>query len=136
MRKQVKSILFVLSCLFIGALPYFFFRPPFSWLPVIGRREEAIADISWMPLFMSDFVLYHLSDVLWALALAETAYLIKKNLRHAVAISFASTALFETMQYFGVIRGTGDIWDIIFAAISLVVYFFFKKGVCKNEKGT
>jgi hypothetical protein len=134
MPNKTKSIAFIIATLFIGTMIYLLFRPPLSWLPSIKGWDKAIIDISWLPLPISGFILYHFSDVLWALAFAETLYVIKNNLYIAVLISLVSTAVFETLQYFGVARGTGDIWDFIFVAISLSIYFVIKKGVNKNEK--
>jgi glycopeptide antibiotics resistance protein len=75
-----------------------------------------------------------LSDVLWALAFAETVYVIKKSVAFCVIASFCLTVAFEMLQYFGIVRGTGDIWDIIFVAIFLSIYYTIKKRGKMNER--
>jgi len=70
---------------------------------------------------------------MWALALAETVYFLKRSLWLSVIIALAMTILFETAQYFKVVGGTGDIFDVIFVAVSLSIYFLIKKGLHKNE---
>jgi hypothetical protein len=132
--RQVKSVIFILITLFFGALIYLLFRPPLSWLQGVGGWNNVIIDISRLPLPVSNFILYHLSDVLWALALAETIYFIKKNLYLAFWLALILTVLFETMQYFKIVKGTGDIWDIIFVAVSLSIYFMIKKRKYRHEE--
>jgi len=134
MNNKFKSILFIFISLSLGTLIYVLFRPPLSWFPTIPDWDKAIVDISWLPTPLSSFILYHLSDVMWALALSETIFLIKKNLLFAVVITFVLTVIFESMQYLKLVRGTGDIWDVIFVTISLSIYYFIKKRSLKNEK--
>jgi hypothetical protein len=129
-----KSILFIFSALLIGSSVYLLFRPPFTWLPEIGGWNKAVVDLSRLPTPVSDFILYHLSDVMWALALAETVYVVKKNLYLGVFTALGLTILFEVMQYSGIVRGTGDIWDVIFVAISLSIYYLIKKRRYQHEK--
>jgi len=131
---KYKSIFFITVSLFVGALIYLLFRPPLSWVPNIWGWDKAIIDISWLPSFVSGFILFHLSDILWALAFAETIYVIKRSLYLAVSISFISTTTFETLQFVGIVRGTGDIWDVILVTISLSMYFFIKKGYMKMKR--
>ena len=134
MNNKFKSILFIFISLSLGTLIYVLFRPPLSWFPTIPDWDKAIVDISWLPTPLSSFILYHLSDVMWALALSETIFLIKKNLLFAVVMAFILTVIFESMQYLKLVRGTGDIWDVIFVTISLLIYYFIRKRSLKNEK--
>ena len=134
MNNKFKSILFIFISLSLGTLIYVLFRPPLSWFPTIPDWDKAIVDISWLPTPLSSFILYHLSDVMWAVALSETIFLIKKNLLFAIVMAFILTVIFESMQYLKLVRGTGDIWDVIFVTISLLIYYFIRKRSLKNEK--
>jgi hypothetical protein len=78
MQSKIKSLSFISVSLFFGMLIYFLFRPPLSWMPKISGWDRTIIDLAWVPLPVSAFIKYHLSDILWALALAETVYIIKK----------------------------------------------------------
>jgi hypothetical protein len=129
MKNKTGSILFIFITLLAGMLIYFLFRPPLSWFPDIRGWDKTIVDLSWLPLPVSVFIKYHLSDILWALALAETVYVISNNLKFAFLTALVSTLLFEIMQYFGIVKGTGDILDVVFVAGSLSIYFIIKKGV-------
>jgi hypothetical protein len=120
--------------LLVGSLVYLLFRPPLSWFPKIASWDSAVIELSCLPSFISSFVKFHLSDVVWALALGETVYFIKKNLLLGVVIALASTIIFESMQFLGIIPGTGDIWDIIFVTIALSIYYIIKKRGIFNEK--
>ena len=134
-RKKIKSIFIILTLLLIGLLIYVLFRAPLSWLAVLNSTNQAIIDLSWLPTPLATFILNHLTGVVWALALAETVYVIKDNYLLGTFIAFASTVLFESMQYFNFIPGTGDIWDVIFVTISLIGYLLIKKRG-RNEKKT
>ena len=135
LRKK-KSIMYILVALLIGVLIYVLFRPPLQRSVAFQYRNHAIVDLTWLPTPISIFVLYHLADILWALAFAETVYVIKGSHTLGALIALVSTALFETMQYFGVFAGTGDIWDVIFVAISLFGYWAIKgrRGVRNENK--
>ena len=128
------SIFFIATALFIGSSVYILFRTPLSWFPDISGWDRAIINLSGVSPQLSAFIKFHLSDVMWALAFAETVYIIKNSLWLGVIVALVATILYEAMQYFGVIRGTGDIWDIFFVAISLAIYFILRKRGIMYEK--
>ena len=131
--RSKKSILFILITLTAGVLIYVFLRPPLYWSSTLIVLNHEIVDITWLPPYISMFILYHFADILWALAFAETVYVINGNHMLGIIVAFISTVLFETMQYFDILPGTGDIWDVFFVAISLFIYLVIRKGV-RNEK--
>ncbi|MCL2605562.1 MAG: hypothetical protein FWD90_13905 [Defluviitaleaceae bacterium] len=128
MSNTAKSIMFIHITLLIGVMVYILLKPPLSWMPNVGGWDKPIINITWMPKPISDFILYHLSDVLWALAFAETVFVIKRNLCFVVLIVFTLTVVYEAAQYIGIVKGTGDIRDIIFVAFSLSIYYKITKG--------
>jgi hypothetical protein len=70
------------------------------------------------------------------LSFVETIYIICKNKYLSVITVLILTILFEVGQYYNIIKGTGDKWDVIFVATMLVVYLLillFRKER-KNEK--
>ncbi|MCL2634135.1 MAG: hypothetical protein FWD34_06430 [Oscillospiraceae bacterium] len=134
MKRPVGSFLFMFTALLLGVMIYVLFRPPLSWFPIIGNLDNAIIDLSQLPIFLSDFIKYHLSDILWALALAETVYIIKNNIYFAFFTALILTILFEIMQYIGIVSGTGDVLDVVFVACSLSIYFIIKKRKHRHEK--
>jgi len=130
--SKLKSIIFIFASLFIGLLTYILFRPIPQWNAMFffGRLDiestTAIIVLSHNPI--SKFIMFHLADILWALALAETIYVIKRNLLLATILPVVFTILIELAQYFDVIFGTGDILDVIFVGISLGVYYLARSG--------
>ena len=134
MKKEYKSILLIYIFLSLGTLIYILFRPPLSWFPSIPDWDKAVVNISFLPSLISSFILYHLSDVMWALALSETIFLIKKNLLLSITTVFILTVMFESLQFLKIVKGTGDIWDVIYVTIFLSIYYFIKKRSWKNEK--
>ena len=123
-----KSWIMILLPLFLGTIIYLLFRPPLSWFPNVFGWEKAVIDISGMPAPISVFILYHLSDVLWAISFAEILYAINRNRRSAIAVVIAVTVLLNIAQYFKIVKGTADILDIIYIVISLSIYFIIGKG--------
>ena len=108
--------------LLTGISVYLLFRPPLSWFPYILGWDSVIINLSPLPIFLSDFIKFHLTDILWALSFVEVIYLITKNKYIAITIVIVSTIIFEVGQYFGIISGTGDIRDVICVLIMLVIY--------------
>ncbi|MDR2599662.1 MAG: hypothetical protein LBC73_05245 [Oscillospiraceae bacterium] len=135
-KNYIRSFIFVFAMLFIGMLVYVFLRSSFLWITIFPNHNQPIIDITWLPTPISIFILYHLSDVLWALAFAETVFIIMNNYTLGVVIALVSTVLFETAQYINIIPGTGDIWDIFFVAVALSVYWVIKKYIDTKEKRT
>jgi len=122
--------------LFIGALVYLLFRPPLPLIRNIIAWEDSLISLAVLPDFISSFILYHLTDVLWALSFVEAVYFISKNKYLAVIIVTIFTTIFEIGQHYGFIRGTGDIWDVVFVIVMLVIYFIILtiRKERKNEK--
>ena len=121
-KKFLIFIRRILLPLVLGVLIYSLFRPPLFWVYGIFGWESEIISLSAFPLVLSEFILYHLTDVLWALSFVETIYFISKNKYLAVTIVAIFTILFESGQYFDCIRGTGDICDILCVFVMLAIY--------------
>jgi hypothetical protein len=131
MSKKTKIILYQIVPLLIGILIYALFRhqPPFErYLP----WDNPIFDIGFLPRFLLDFILYNLSDALWAFAFVGALDMcIKKPLKSA-AIVMIAVIVFEYCQLIGIIKGTGDVGDIFFSMCAVVIYTIFLGG--RNEK--
>jgi len=121
-KNVIRVILRIILPLFIGAFIYILFRPPLSWFPNVYGWDKAIIDLSSLPSFITSFILYHLTDVLWALSFTETLYLVSKNKYLAITIVFILTVLFELGQHYSIFPGTGDIRDVFFVTILLIIY--------------
>ena len=123
--------------LFVGALVYLLFRPPLSLMRNIIAWEDSLISLAVLPDFLSSFVLYHLTDVLWALSFVEAIYIISKNKYLAVIIVAVFTIIFEIGQYYSIIKGTGDIWDVIFVIAMLIIYLIIlhqKESIPVNKR--
>ena len=92
--------------------------------------------LSWLPVPISIFIKYHLSDILWALSFAETVHILKRKYYLSFFIVLAAIALLNILQHFGIAKGTCDVLDVLFTAGSLVIYIVIRKGIEKNEKKT
>jgi len=129
-----KNWIMILLPLFLGTMIYVLFRPPLSWFPDFFGWEKAVVSLSWIPAPISTFILYHLSDVLWAISFAEMIYTIKRKLYLAFIIVIAVTVLLNLAQHFRIAKGTADILDVIYIVVSLSIYFIIRKRIKKHEK--
>ena len=126
----------ILLPLFLGSIVYLLFRPPLPIMQWLFTWDGALINISTLPNFLSSFILFHFTDILWALSFTETIYILSKNKYLAVIIVTVFTIVFELSQYFGVIAGTGDICDVIYVIAMLIIYLIImtKRKGPKNEK--
>jgi hypothetical protein len=81
--------------------------------------------------FLEGFIRNHLSDGLWAYALISSILVIwnRQINRYWITLAFFIFIGFESLQYFHLINGTFDLWDIlvylIFSGLAIVLNKFF-----------
>ena len=129
-NKKSYTIHAILS-LVVGALIYFLFRPHtlfLSWLVI----NAPLAHLS----FPTDMVVrYYLPDALWSYALCFSLYRLHlPSVRKAIFFSLGAIAfgcLWEGLQYFDYVPGTGDCLDCVAygvgSVMALCIYFFIKR---------
>lgn len=128
-----------LLLLLIGAGIYFFFRTP-----IIAFTLFNIAPSEYMTSNTNNpfvyFMVFCLPDALWymSLLLTQTLFFKEKGRLNRVLIGVAISLpfLLETGQYFGLVSGTFDWFDILTYCSTLILFLCLRKtsllSVCKS----
>ena len=114
--RRKKNILCSIIALIAGGLIYMFFRPDTH----IGNifHQQNLAQL--IPI--GNFGRFHLPDFLWGLSLSCCLVAVNnpqfKGVILCSAISFLCGCIWELLQYLEIIRGTGDLYDVIMYFLS------------------
>lgn len=138
-KKFLFGCLHILFPLLLGLALYLCFRPDTYisqlFYQVLGLSPVSVTRLpGWLLAFLQNFA----CDMLWAYALTCCVYLIwGGRLLPVGLLCVGFSAAMELLQYFGVISGTFDFWDILLqscatALAALSIKAFFKPK--ENEK--
>lgn len=72
-------------------------------------------------------MLYYSIDMLWTFAFASALSLVLSRRLLCAAIVMLVTCLYELGQHYGIVRGIGDIWDVFFSFIAVLIFLLFFK---------
>lgn len=130
--KKCDLIVFVVSIalLMIGTGIYFIFRTPIRVFEMLGITQYQIVVLKTQNPF-NYFLVYCFSDALWymSLLLFQTYFLIGKGFlnRLLIIIAIMLPFLLEIFQYFKIILGTFDWYDILTYCLTLILFLCLKK---------
>ena len=130
--KKCDVIVFVVSIalLMIGAGIYFIFRTPIRVFEMLGITQYQIVVLRTQNPF-NYFLVYCFSDALWymSLLLLQTYFLIGKGFlnRLLIIIAIMLPFLLEVFQYFDIMSGTFDWYDILTYCLTLILFLCLKK---------
>ena len=139
MQPNTKNIVIKIAIasglLFIGLCIYYFFRLPiiifsefdfFQQLTGIFLISKPTVDGAW-----NYFCFYCLPDALWyvSLLLIQTFFDKEKGWsnRFMIIIAYSLPFLLEIFQYFNVIAGTFDWYDMLTYCLTLILFLCVKK---------
>ena len=115
--KKRSNIYISIASLLAGGILYVLFRENsylgklFAQCTVIIRLKALTSPLD------SDLSKFHLPDFLWGLSLGCSLQAALGMKGYGILICgfvpFLCGALWECMQFFGIIPGTGDYWDIV-----------------------
>lgn len=145
MKYRVRVLLFIIFCLFIGALIYAITRPDNiylnRWIDLISdgsirRGLLSLISVTNLP----NWIIYSLPDALWMLGLVTLVLLIwdfKINSRSIpwIILAILTGIFYEIFQAFRLVKGTFDIIDIgvmIVAALIPLSLTYLKQFSCKT----
>ncbi len=140
MTKRKLYIFLCVAALGVGALIYILLRPDThvsafarNMLPILETYSEQLRTFNF------PFIKYYLPDLLWAFSLLCGLNAIFDDYKRVFinsAVVVVIGIVWEALQFFGVVSGTGDITDIFMymagALLILITEIIFKR--CKNEK--
>ena len=135
----VKRIITLLNCflpLIFGGGIYAVFRPTsyvsgvFNNIGFINRLSDTASQLDgW---FIS-FLKYWFCDFLWAYALAFCLLLVFEKTKHkfiySIIISVILSVSLETLQFFSIISGTFDWWDLLAELTAVVLAVIIKRRI-------
>ena len=130
--KKCDVIILVASIalLIIGAGVYFIFRTPIRIFEMLGITQYQIVVLETQNSF-NYFLVYCSSDALWymSLLLLQTFFLAGKGFvnRLLIVIAIILTFLLEMFQYFNIMCGTFDWYDILTYCLTLILFLCLKK---------
>lgn len=130
--KVTKSAIVAVICIFLGGLIYVFFRQDIMAFRCLS--PQMLDTIKWKVNLNGNgfgyYFLFCVPDALWysALLLLQLQY-VRKNIISQVLtwISIMLPFLLEVLQYYGVCRGTFDIYDILSYLIVLILILWIQK---------
>lgn len=123
----------------LGGMIYVLFRPlslkMFDWFELIGLMDIILKmrDFSQNYLFFPNWFYYALPDGLWTYAFTSSFMLIwgkSSTLKYWLAIPFILSIIPELLQYFNLLVGTFDLYDLLFQFFGFFIsflYFSFKQ---------
>ena len=117
MSKRNLNILLSISALVIGGLIYILFRDNsyiailFNHIPIIQYIRQHVTTLR------VHFIKFYLPDLLWGFSLCSGLHAIYlPNAKTSVLCgitAFSCGAIWEIMQYMGILSGTGDLLDVL-----------------------
>ena len=142
--KIHKTKMFICFCfiflpLLIGLLYYVLLAPE----TIVSKTFSQIFRIDFSFQLTSSFsnlCRNYLSDICWAIALVNALILAIGTTKEQSIISFVVATIFcifiELAQWFGIINGTFDYWDILIELVSVIISWFITTKIwrSKNEK--
>ncbi len=134
MKRNIHNLLIISTISFIllllGTGIYFIFRIPIRIFEMLGITQYQIVVLETKKIFYY-FLVYCLPDALWymSLLLLQTYFLVGKRLlnRLLIIIAIILPFLLEIFQYFEIISGTFDWYDILTYCLTLIFYLLCLK---------
>lgn len=124
MRHKWKYNVCAILCLIVGALVYVVFRNDVLFLKLLGIQADVEVNIA--PSLLSQFILYNLSDALWALSLM--LFLSTQTNRVVRFCGLMLPTVMESMQAFRIVPGVFDFVDLlIYILIAITFYIRWKR---------
>ena len=144
MRNNKAILFFLVNAIIpilIGLILYLFIKPD-SYVSQLINKIVSVPSVSLQyNNVLIYFIRFYLCDMLWAYSLTFTMYLILVNDFGGMILCFLIAGVFsifiELLQYFGIVSGTFDFFDVIAEMISIVLalgiikIFYWRK---ENEK--
>lgn len=101
---------------FLSILPLSFGVLIYAFRPIVCRNMFGNILLCWFP------------DILWAMSLFLVLNLVGSKVEISFIITCICVVLFECLQAFHIINGTGDFWDAFNSIIFVIPLFFIIKG--------
>ncbi|MBP3696375.1 MAG: hypothetical protein J6J45_02435 [Clostridia bacterium] len=123
LKKRVILTLLAIFSLITGLLIYLFLRKDTYLHGYFSAELCNYVYVNVKSNILTDFIRYYLPDFLWAFAFGAALTAVSYSHNRIViilfsAVSFLIGVLFEFVQYFGIVNGTFDYFDILMYAVA------------------
>ncbi len=134
MKYTLKNIILSIFSLSAGGLIYLAARPD-SYVSIFINRIIPLADIQRVlsPLNF-EYINNYAPDFLWAFSLTCALLVTNKSIKATVLVVSLCGIIWETLQFIGIISGTGDIIDIITYLTAVFTAVLINKKECSNHE--
>ncbi len=135
MKKTKFNIILSVVSIMLGGIIYLITRPE----AYVSIFFEGIINLSYLrglfSILHKDIIKYYLPDFLWSFSFTCALFTVNENRKQVFVTGAVTGIVWECLQYFKIISGTGDIIDIIMYIIAVFIAVLInKKGVFNNEK--
>lgn len=122
-KKRIALMLISISSLFVGLMIYLVFRQNTYLHCYFFAEFCSYAYLNVERNWITDFIRYYLPDFLWAFSFGAALTAVSYSHNRIVlilfsAVSFLIGVLFEFVQYFGIVNGTFDYFDVLMYAVA------------------
>ena len=143
---QVKWIDYIISfiSLLVGSFIYLIFRPMsllmFKWVDHFGLTEKILSiRVLFNDFDPNNFVIYNLPNGLWVLSISILLIKIwgetkSKYFKIYMSFLFILVVLPETLQFFKLLDGTFDVFDLVVNLVFFSLPFYCKKLFSSTKK--
>lgn len=123
LKKRVILTLLAIFSLITGLLIYLFLRKDTYLHGYFSAELCNYVYVNVKSNILTNFIRYYLPDFLWAFAFGAALTAVSYSHNRIViilfsAVSFLIGVLFEFVQYFGIVNGTFDYFDILMYAVA------------------
>ena len=127
-EKGLKNFGKITFCLFIGSFCYLLFRPEVQFIQFFDfspHKPLILIENKFLQIFFCNYF----CDIMWCVFICEAALLLKKFKVYNIyiIILLALPMASEIGQYFGIIKGTFDIVDLIIYILIQTSYLIINR---------
>lgn len=134
--KRIILFLNIFIPLVLGLLLYLFTKPE-NYISLFVSQFYSFPTFNCSSPIM-EFINNWGCDFLWAYSLSAILFELFKSFKHSwIFSSLISISLgisMELLQYYNVVAGTFDVWDIIVEIIAVIVSILIIKSIFREEK--
>ena len=134
MKTTKRNIILSALSLIVGGSIYILTRPD-SHIAVLANGIIPLPKIQgYIYQLNIDAIKNFLPDFLWAFSFTCAFFVITRNRKHVILIVALCGILWESLQFTGIISGTGDIIDVIMYLTAVYTAVLINKKECSDHE--
>lgn len=113
----------------VGLFIYVLFKTPLPIFRFFTDRTNPLLSLNGFPDVIKYCITNHFADMLWVYSLSASLYLVTSKALFSGGVAITAVIIFEALQGFDFVAGTGDVFDIIFSLCSVTIFILFYGGI-------